>query len=69
MTRTQILHDLALDGDYVPQVPEEEYDKLSSLLADVQGWCNGDYEDLADMAEALAEQARNIIDWESEAGR
>ena len=69
MTNWQRAHDLALDGDYTPSVPEEEYDKLNSLLADVQGWCNGDYEDLADMAEALAEQARNIIDWECECGR
>ena len=68
MTRQQILHDLSLDGDYVPQVPEEEYDKLHSLISDIEGW-GGDLEDLADTAEALAEQARNIIDWESECGR
>ena len=68
MTRLERLHDLALDGDYTPSVPQEEYDELYSLLSDVQSW-SGDLEDLADMAEALADKAKEIIDWECECGR
>ena len=69
MTNWQLRHDLALDGDYTPSVPQEEYDKLYSLISDIEGWSNGDLEDLADTAEALAEQAKNLIDWECECGR
>lgn len=69
MTRFQTLHDLALDGDYTPSVPQEEYDKLYSLISDIESWSNEDLEDLADMAEALAEQAKEIIDWKCECGR
>lgn len=68
MTGWQRAHDLALDGDYTPSVPQEEYDKLYSLISDVESW-SGDLEDLADTAEALAEQAKNLIDWECECGR
>lgn len=65
MTSWQRAHDLALDGDYTPSVPQEEYDKLYSLISDVESW-SGDLEDLADTAEALAEQAKNLIGWECE---
>ena len=68
MTRFQTLHDLALDGDYTPSVPQEEYDELYSLISDIENW-GGDLEDLADTAEALAEKAKEIIDWECECGR
>lgn len=68
MTRWQTAHDLALDGDYTPSVPEEEYDELKSLISDIESW-SGDLEDLADTAEALANKAREIIDWECECGR
>jgi len=68
MTGEQLRHDLALDGDYIPSVPQEEYEKLYQLIADIESW-NGDLEDLADTAEALAEQAKNLIDWECECGR
>ena len=68
MTGEQLRHDLALDGDYTPSVPQEEYEKLYQLIADIESW-NGDLEDLADTAEALAEQAKNLIDWECECGR
>ena len=68
MTRWQTAHDLALDGDYTPSVHEEEYDELRSLISDIESW-SGDLEDLADTAEALANKAREIIDWECECGR
>lgn len=68
MTGWQRAHDLALDGDYTPSVPEEEYDKLRSLISDIEGW-GGDLEDLADTARALAEKAEEIIAWEAECGR
>ena len=68
MTRPEMMHDLALDGDYTPSVPEEEYEELHSLISDIESW-GGDLEDLADTARALAEKAEEIINWECECGR